>query len=183
MKKLYSIVALVIPLGVYAQNEVKPEGYKLLWFILFLIAIPLVYYFLKKVLSRSKPGKSSGTIGSLPRRKLKVELLKDRKYRPSVLTLRVSNNSKKPIDLNPPILQFRKIWTNRKFKLKGINRYEIYPLYLEAGKIHELRIDLSVFYNHNRKLKRFNWAKIRVIDSKGKKYPSSNITLRKSLFS
>ena len=183
MKKLFFSVALIIPLGVYAQSEVKPEGYKLFWFILFLIVIPLVYYLLNKVLSKSKSSNSSSLIGSLPRRKLKVELLKDRKYRPNVLTLRVSNNSEKPIDLDPPILQFRKIWTKRKFKLKGINRYEIYPLYLEAGKIHELRIDLSVFYNHNRKLKRFNWAKIRVIDSKGKKYPSSNIILRKSLFS
>ncbi len=181
MKKLFFTSLLIIPLTVLAQNEVAPEGDKLLWFVLILVAIPIVYYFVNKLVQ--KPGNKKSTPNSLSWRKLKIDLLKDRPYRPNVLTLKITNRSKKDIDVQAPVLCFRKIWSKRKFKLKGINRYEIYPLYLEAGKTHELRIDLSVFYSHDRNIKRFYWAKVRVLDTKGKKYSSSYITLRKSLFS
>ncbi|KOH45285.1 hypothetical protein [Sunxiuqinia dokdonensis] len=181
MKRVVFLFLSLVPLGVAAQNEVAPEGYKLLWVVVISVAIPVVYYFIKKILQ--KPGSRKGKPVSVSRRKLKIDLLKDRTYRPNVLTLNITNNSKKDIDLEAPVLCFRKIWSKRKFKLKGINRYEIYPLYLEAGKTHELRIDLGVFFNHDRTLKRFYWAKIRVWDTKGKKYSSSYITLRKSLFS
>lgn len=181
MKKLFFTLLLIIPLGVLAQNEVAPEGDKLLWFVLILVAIPIVYYFINKLVQ--KPGGQRGRPVSVSWRKLKIDLLKDRTYRPNVLTLRITNQGRKDIDLEAPVLCFRKVWSKRKFKLKGINRYEIYPLYLEAGKTHELRIDLSVFHSHDRNLKRFYWAKVRVLDTKGKKYSSSYITLRKSLFS
>lgn len=181
MKKLFFTSLLIIPLGVLGQNEVAPEGYKLLWFVLILVAIPIAYYFINKLVQ--KPGSQKGRSVSVFRRKLKIDLLKDRSYRPNVLTLKITNRSRKDFDLEAPVLCFRKIWSKRKFKLKGINRYEIYPLYLEAGKTHELRIDLSVFHSHDRNLKRFYWAKIRVRDTKGKKYSSPYITLRKSLFS
>lgn len=172
---------MLIPFGVVAQNEVAPEGDKLIWFVVILAAIPVVYYLINQLVRKS--GSPKVKPFSIPRRKLNIDLLKDRQYRPSVLTLKITNKSRKDIDLEAPVLCFRKIWSKRKFKLKGINRYEIYPLYLEAGKTHELRIDLSVFYSHDRKLKRFYWAKVRVMDTKGKKYSSSYITLRKSLFS
>ncbi|MGQ7868255.1 hypothetical protein [Sunxiuqinia sp. sy24] len=181
MKKLLFIWLLLIPAGVFAQNEVHPEGYKLLWFFLILVAIPILYYFIRKLLPKSVNTK--GKPVSVSRRQLKIDLLKDRKYCPNVLTLRVENKSKKDIDLEAPVLSFRKLWSKRNFKLKGINRYEIYPLFLEAGKTHELRIDLSVFFNHDRKLKRFFRAKIRLQDTKGKSYSSSSIILRRSLFS
>ena len=181
MKQLFFISLIVVPFSAFSQNEVRPEGDKLLWIFAILIAIPLVYYlFLSKRLKRKntsvKPGFRIG-------RNLKIELVKDKKYRPRVLTLRVLNKSKSDVDLEAPVLHFRKFWSKRKFKLKGIDRYEIYPLYLEAGKTHELRIDLSVFFNYDRKLKRFYWAKVRVVDKKGRTYSSRFITLRKSLFS
>ncbi len=182
MRKILYSLMIAMPLQVVAQNEVAPEGYKIFWFIAILIAIPFAYYFVSKFLKKSKPLKK-GKPGSVSRRKLKVELIKDRKLRPHVLTLKVTNSSKKDIDLAAPVLVFRKLWTKRKFKLKGLNRYEIYPLYLESGKTHELRIDLSVFYNHDRKIKRFYWAKVKVFDTRGKKYSSGYITLRRSLFS
>lgn len=181
MKTLYFCTLLVLPAAAFAQNEVHPEGYKLLWVLGILVALPIVYYFFQKFFFKGTPKK--GKPVSVSRSKLKINLLKDRKYRPKVLTLRVENKSRKDIDLEAPVLSFRKLWSKRKFKLKGINRYEIYPLFLEAGKTHELRIDLSVFYDHDRKLKRFFWAKVQLQDTKGKSYSSSFITLRKSLFS
>ncbi|WP_321288560.1 hypothetical protein [uncultured Sunxiuqinia sp.] len=181
MKQIFLFAIFSIPFVVFAQNEVKPDGDKLFWFVAVFVAIPLVYIIMNPVFK--KPSNLKGKPVSVKKSQLKIELLKDRKFKPNVLTLKIANSSKKDIDLEAPILMFRKIWTKRKFKLKGINQYVIYPLFLEAGKTHELRIDLSVFYNHDRKLKRYFWSKIRVFDTNGKKYSSSYITLRKSLFS
>lgn len=181
MKKLLLFFSLVVPAKVFSQNEVQPDGDKLLWVIVALICLPIVYYLIRFRLFPKKNIK--GRPVSVSSRKLKVELEKNRRYRPSVLTLKISNNSRKDIDLQAPVLMFRKLWSKRKFKLKGIDRYEIYPLYLEAGKAHELRIDLSVFYNYDKKLRRFYWTKIRVADTKGKAYTSRYVTMRKSLFS
>jgi hypothetical protein len=181
MKKLFFFFLINTPFQAFPQNEVPPEGGKLLWFLAILISLPLIYYLLRsRVFSKEK---IKGKPGPLFMRRLKIELTKDREYRPNVLTLKIFNNSRRDIDLQAPVLLFRKLWSKRKFKLKGINRYEIYPLYLEAGKVHELRIDLSVFYSHDKKLRRFYWTKIRVADTKGKEYSSRYVTMRKSLFS
>lgn len=181
MKKLFPLLFFVFPFQAFSQNEVQPEGNKLIWIIVVLMALPVVYYLLFHKFFQKKlriPG-----FNSLWKRSLKVELIKDRQYRPNVLTLKVLNRSRKDVDLDMPTLYFRKLWTKRKFKLKGVDRYEIYPLYLEAGKSHELRIDLSVFFNYDRKLKRYLWAKVRVTDTRGKRYSSRYVILRRSLFS
>lgn len=181
MKHYYSIVFFVTPLLVFSQNEIQPEGDKLIWIIVVLMVLPVLYYLLFHKLFQKKITLSG--FNQLWKRSLKVELIKDRQYRPNVLTLKVLNRSRKDVDLDMPTLYFRKLWTKRKFKLKGVDRYEIYPLYLEAGKTHELRIDLSVFFNYDRKLKRYLWAKVRVTDAGGKRYSSRYVTLRRSLFS
>ncbi|HKJ43617.1 MAG TPA: hypothetical protein VKA27_16085 [Sunxiuqinia sp.] len=181
MKQYYFIALLMAPLVVFSDNEIRPEGGTLLWIIAVLLLLPIIYYLVFHVLF--KRGKSTTNPKFWWKRRLKVELTKDRKYRPRVLTLKVQNRSSKDIDLEAPVIHFRKLWTKRKFKLKGIDRYEIYPLYLEAGKTHELRIDLSVFFNYDRKLRRFLWAKVRLTNTQGKKYSSRSVTLRKSLFS
>lgn len=181
MKKLAAILFLFCPFFSFSQTEVPPEGDKLVWIIAILLGLPILLILISnKLLKKNKQNRKPFSISWS---RLKVELSKNKAYRPNVLLLKVTNKSRRAIDLEAPVLCFRKIWSKRKFKLKGINRNKIYPLYLEAGKTHELRIDLSVFYKHDRKLKRFHRAKVRLIDTKGKKYSSSFVTLRKSLFS
>lgn len=181
MKKLFAILLFIVPFRLFAQNEVQPEGSKLLWAIGVLIALAIIYYLLvHRFIKKNESQKKSGTFFN---RKLKVELEKDRDYKPRVLTLRVINRSRHDVDLEAPLLVFRKLRSIRKFKLKGMNRYQIYPLYLEGGKNHELRIDLSVFYNHDKRLRKYYWAEVKVQDARGKKYSSGYVTLRKSLFS
>lgn len=181
MKQYFFIAFFMAPLVVFSENEIHPEGYKLLWIIAVILLLPFVYYLVfHKLLQK---GSSFPKQTHFWKRRLKVELTKDRKYRPTTLTLKVQNRSLKDIDLEPPVLYFRKLWTKRKFKLKGIEQYEIYPLFLEAGRDHELHINLRVFFNYDRKLKRFFWAKVRVSDTRGRKYSSRYVTLRKSLFS
>ena len=180
MKRNYLILFILFPAVTFAQNEVGPDGSLLLIILIVLVLLPLLFWGIGK-LNKSKPNK--GSTFTIQFKRLQVSLDKDRQYKPRLLTLRIENKSKKNIDLEAPVLHFRKLWTKRKFKLKGFNRQEIYPLYLEKGKTHELQIDLSVFHQHDKKLRKFFWAKIRFQDTLGRKYSSKRVTLRKSLFS
>ncbi len=180
MKRFLFFIFSVFPLVAFSQNKVDPDGYKLLVIILIVVTLPLLLYLFMRIFKKKQRQKSSF---SFHWKKLKVTLEKDQKYRPKNLTLRIVNVSNRNIDIEAPLLHFRKLWSKRNFKLKGINRQEIYPLYLEKGKTHELQIDLNVFHQHDRKLKKFYWAKIRFQDSKRRKYSSKYITLRRSLFS
>lgn len=178
MRNLFLLMMLLCPLLVFPSNEVVPEGYKLIWLVLAILALVLVIPAFRKL-------KKGGSSFHLPftGRRLKADLLQDRRYRPKTLTLVVKNISRKDIDIEAPVIMFRKLLSIRKFKLKGIDRHEIYPLYLEAGKMHELHINLSIFHGYDRALRKFYWARILLCDTSGRKYSTRYVTLRKSLFS
>lgn len=168
------------PILLQVTNEVGPEGNSAIFIIVISVVVVIFFLFVLKLLNKRKGLKTGKSIFSFS--KIKVELLKDKMYRPNTLTLLIKNSGKKDVDIEAPVLLFRKLWSKRKFKLKGINKYEIYPLYLEAGKTHELRISLSVFHGHDKSLKRFYWAKVYVYNTKGKKYASKYVILRRSLY-
>ena len=182
MKGTIFFICIILPIAAFSQTKVQPDGYKLLIGLLILLAIPVIVFLFSKM-RKKKASPQKQPPGFFKRKKLKIELTKDRKYRPKNLTLHIRNIGKKDVDIEAPLLVFRKIWNVRKFKLKGINKQEIYPLYLERNKVHEVQVDLTVFYNHDRKLKKYYRAKVILKDTKGKKYSSKNITLRKSLVS
>ncbi len=159
-----------------AQNEVGPDGDKLVWLLLFFL-LPIL--FLGYKFFRKNPGKKKKPF--IAYRKVEVSLAKDKKYYPDILTLTVKNTGSKDLDLDKPLLVFSNFWLNRKFRLKGSENRTFYPLYLEAGKTHELDIDLNKFYKHDKSLKKFPKASIKIMDIKGKKLGSKHIYLRKTL--
>ena len=174
MNKTLTCLLLFIPFLCSAQTEVGPETSKLFLLLLIIFGLPAFFLLLSRFTKR--------TTNSLSKH-LRIDLQKDRKYRPSTLTLSVKNNGDNDVDLECPVLIFRKYWRKRKFKLTGINQNTIYPLYLEAGKTHELRISLSGFHKHDHHLARYYWAKVLVRDTRSRKHSSRYISLRKSLFS
>jgi len=181
MRNLFLPAVLFFSLSAFSSDEVGPEGSSLIWFVLLL----LLFLFSFLVLPKSRSGNLSFL--HLPflfsSKRIRVILQKDKKYRPKILKLVVTNNSQKDTDLEAPVLIFRKLLLTRKFKLTGVNHSAIYPLYLEAGKVHELWISLSIFHKYDRKLKGYYWSRILIQDTHGRKYTSKYITLRKSLFS
>ena len=179
MKKLFLALALLVLASTrtMAANEIGPEGFKLLWIILIGLCIFLLLWFM---LFR----KSKISFPKIPfLRKLKIELVKNKYYKPTHLNLVIKNISSKDVDIEAPVILFRKLFAKRKFKLKGINKSEIYPLYLEKGKTHDLLINLSVFHNYDRKLKKYYWCRVFFEDTKGRKYSTKYVKLRSSLFS
>ncbi|WP_372773745.1 hypothetical protein [Mangrovibacterium sp.] len=163
----------------FGQNEVKSNAPEFFLFLAVILIVPLLFfagtYFRKKKNGRSRTWFSKGN--------LEIRLTGNKRYRPDTLTLTVRNNQSNAVDLEAPILIIRKLWSIRRFKLKGINRAEIYPLFLDSGKTHELQLKLDVFHKHDPTLRSYYWAMIRIKNTTGRVYTTNYITLRKSLIS
>ena len=156
-----------------AQNEVGPDGDKLFWFLLVILAAIIVFVAIRKKGDKKRP--------LFAREKVKIELEKDRLYYPDYLTLNVKNTGNIDIDLDRPLLVFDNFWLKRKFRLSGTNNRVFYPLYMVKGYNHTLNIDLNHFYSYDRKLRKYPKVKITILNVKGKRLGSISIYLRKTL--
>ncbi len=178
MRKGYLFLLLVLASkGLFAQTEIGPEGHNLFWVFLFIL-VPLFLYAIYRLTKKNKnqPKKKFISI-----RRLHIILKKDKLYYPDVLNLNIENKGNTDIDLAQPMLVLSNYWVKRKFKLKGSQNKVFYPLYLESGKNHELEINLNQFYKHDKSLKKFPKATIKIADVKGKSYGSKSVFLRKTL--
>lgn len=177
--------ALLIAIGLlsshllFAQNEIGPEGHKLVWLLAVVVALVIGFIVFAKPFN-SSPKKGSQSL--FKKRKVSVELSKDTLYYPDNLSLSVKNTGNTDLDIDKPLLVFDNFWLRRKFKLKGMGNHSFYPLFLERGKTHTLEIDLTRFYGHDKSLKKFPKAKVILSDVNGKKLGSKSVYLRKTLF-
>ncbi len=171
------ILFLGFNLTVFGQNEVGPEGEKLVWVILVLSVIIFAIF-----LQFRGKGKKSKSSPLFKRSRVVLKLEKDSLYYPDNLTFKVKNAGNTDIDLDRPMLVFDNFWLKRKFRLKGSDNRTFYPLYLEKGKTHTLQIDLNRFYSHDKSLKKFPKAKVVAMDVTGKRLGSKSVYLRKTLF-
>jgi hypothetical protein len=179
MKQVLTLLFfLAFSVPVFAQNEVGPEGHKLIWFVLILAVTGIVAFFW----ANSGKNKSGFKIPFFNKPKVHVELTKDRLYYPDYLELTVTNTGKTDVDINAPLLVFSGMWYSRKFKLKGTNNHQFYPLYLMQGQNHTLNIDLNRFYGFDKTLKRLPRVKVVVSEVNGRKLGSRKVLLRKTLF-
>jgi hypothetical protein len=170
---LLLFITLLSTLKLYAQNEVGPDGSKLVWVMLILAAIIISYFVFRKKGNKKRP------LFALQR--VKIELEKDRLYYPDNLILNVKNIGNTDIDLDRPLLVFDNFWLKRKFRLKGTENRTFYPLYMVKGYNHTLNIDLNHFYSYDKKLKSYPKIKITIFNVKGRRLGSNSIFLRKTL--
>lgn len=179
MKKgVFFVILLLISKALFAQNEIGPEGHKLLWVILFLVLFISAFFLLYR---RNGKSKTNSRWPLFAGKDVRIELGKDSLYYPDRLTLKVKNTGNSDIDLDQPLLVFDNFWLKRKFRLKGFANRNFYPLYLEKGKTHTLEIDLNRFYQHDKRLRKFPKTKVIVNNVKGRRLGSRSIYLRKTL--
>lgn len=172
-RTLISIIFLCFASAGFAQNEVKPDGDKLIYILLvLLVALPVIWFFNKK---------GGGKKPLFTRKRVTISLQKNRVYFPGELFLKVTNTGNTDLDLDRPLLVLDNFWLKRKFRLKGMQNHSFYPLYLEKGKTHTLNIDLARFYAHDKKLKKYPKATIILHDVNGKRLGSKSVYLRKTL--
>ena len=180
MKCWYFNLFLFDPFILGSGSETDPEKLQLIRTIDFLLVILLliVGWEFWKFFQKRKKG---SFFGWLKRVNLEVVLEKDRIFHPNVLTMTIRNIGKNEVDMNAPVLKFRKIWTKRKFKLNGVSGQPIYPMYIDSGKTHQLRLETATFHQYDRSIKSFYWACIYVSDVEGRRWKSNKVKLRRSL--
>lgn len=133
-------------------QTIGPEGDKLVWIVLILIAIFSFFFIIKK----KKWTLNLTAFKSV----LLVSLQKNKIYHPSVVHLKLLNKSNKAIVIDHPIIRFKNSFQTKAYKIKAVNASAIYPLYLEAGKTHILPIALQPFYDYEQQLKKFSKLRI-----------------------
>ncbi len=178
-KGLFLLIKLNLP-GFVSKLAESLEKETMAWIILVLI-LPFLGIFsivIYRILKNIRPIKLSRLLKSV---KLEILLEKDKPLRPQVLTMTIRNTGKNEADINAPVLEYRKIWTTRKFKLNGVSGNQIYPMFIDQGKSHQLRIETSTFHQYDRSIKSFYWARIFVTDVDGRQWKSNKVKLRKSL--
>ncbi len=160
-----------------SQNEIRPEGHKLLWLLVLLVPLVLVsFVFLFKEIRKS----TSGFFGK--KEKIELSLVKDRMHYPDTVILIVRNVGNSDVDIDRPLLVFDTFWMKRKFRVKGIQNARIYPYYLAKGETHQLKIDLNGFYQHDHSLKKYPKTTVIVYTVQGKRLGSKSVYLRNTLF-
>lgn len=170
------MLLLICSTHAFAQNEIGPDGDKLLVILLLFAVLVLAGVLLNRMGSRGKKNRPLFQV-----RRVNVKLEKDRLYYPDTLTLTVKNTGNVDLDLDRPLLVFDNFWMKRKFKIKGMQNRTFYPLYLEKNKTHTLEIDINHFYAHDKRLKRFPKVKVIIFDIKGRRLGRKSIFLRKTL--
>ena len=180
MKRIFNVLIFSsLSFRLFAQNEIGPDGDKLIWVLLIILVILVLIF----QLFRIKSGNGTLNIKSLfTFRRVKIELKKDRLYYPDFITLKLQNSGNSDIDLGKPMLVFDNFWLKRNFRIKGMNNRTFYPLYFEKGKTHSLEIDLNQFYRHDKRLKKYPKIRIKLFDIKNRKLGSKSIFIRKTLF-
>ena len=174
MKKYFLLfITLILTLKLSARNEIGPDGDKIVWVLLILLAVIILWVVFRKKGNKKQP--------LFVRQKIKTEFEKDRLYYPDNIKLTVKNIGNVDIDLDRPLLIFDNFWLKRKFRLKGMENRTFYPLYLVKNYTHTLNIDLNHFYSYDRKLKRYPKVKVTLFNVKGRRLGSNSVYLRKTL--
>jgi hypothetical protein len=179
IKGYFLLINLSLPFFV-SQLTKGVEKETLIWiiFILSILLAAILFFELRKVIRNNHSISFSRLFRQVH---LVISLDKDRPFRPQVLTMTIRNTGKNEADINAPVLEYRKIWSTRKFKLNGVSGNQIYPMFIDAGKVHQLRIETLTFYQYDRSIKSYYWARILVSDVEGRKWRSNRVKLRKSL--
>lgn len=180
MIKVYFLLLVSNPLLFLSEfsSGVDKETLVLIIIVLSVLLLVVLGYELLQFL-RSR---NSGFLSLIFRKiQLSVHVEKDRLFYPKVLTMTIRNTGNQVVDISAPVLEYRKIWSKRKFKLNGVSGQQIYPLLLEPGKVHRLPIETSTFHQYDNEIKSYYWARIYVSDVEGRKWKSNDVKLRKSL--
>ena len=107
-----------------------------------------------------------------------IILDKSQKYNPAIIGMTVTNTGTKDIDLNAPVITFKRWFSKRKFRVLKVEHAEIYPLLLEPGKAYVLDILLDQFYQAVPELQLACRMSIEMKDRNGKRFKSRTIRLK-----
>ncbi|MDP4183543.1 MAG: hypothetical protein Q8862_00080 [Bacteroidota bacterium] len=155
----------------------------LVW-LLIIICLPFLVMFLNSIYERNRGRFRNLTYSKRSNnnhasdRKVDIRLIKNFANRPSVVTMIVENNTFSSVDLDAPLVIFNAIFYQKTFRLRKVNGVQIYPLFLESGRVHNISINLNGFYSRNPRLRWFPFLTVKLKDVSGRKYAPVSVFLK-----
>lgn len=165
MRYLFLLIVVFLPVTVFGQQEIKPEG-GLLAVYVFLIATAiflLVYFAFRSKKETTHP----------VRLNIHMKVFYDNysghgsKFLYRRLEVKITNRGKTPVEIASPLIQFEKYSKKRKFKPKMQEEQRLYPLSLYPGTDHSFKIDLGKFYQKDAALQHYNKIRLLIPDMNG----------------
>ena len=154
-------------------QTVGPEGGKILWVILAIALIGLVLLFIKLKIKIPLPDFS---------KKVLVSIEKNKVYHPTIIHFTIVNKGSKSIVIQNPVLRFRRGRKTKAYKITSVKTKDIYPLYLEPNKSHNLPVTLQPFYDHYKRLKRYSCLRVEFNYSDSRFKKSKYVLLKPTMF-
>ncbi|WP_025862908.1 hypothetical protein [Prolixibacter bellariivorans] len=148
-------------------HDVGPEGYKILWTLVAILAPLVVYLLWKKISWRKLFQVKTYREQSFGNTELSISLNGEPEFKPIVLYLKMTNHSGHTKDIKAPVIVFKRWRSSRKFRIRKVNESEIYPLLLDPNQSHELTIHLEPFYRQEPILRTATRVRMEVEEVRG----------------
>lgn len=139
----------------------------------------LAFYLLRtRIYKRGIPGRKLTFSERLIPGKIDISLSGDRTSNPSYVMMVVRNTGKREVDLNAPILIFRRWRSKRMFRVLSVRESDIYPMLMDPGQESVVNISLEQFYRDVPELRRACRLSVEMKDDTGRKFKSRTIRLK-----
>ncbi|HEY3389095.1 MAG TPA: hypothetical protein VGK38_05950, partial [Prolixibacteraceae bacterium] len=129
--------------------DISPFVLMLMKWSLIIIVLVIGYFILNRTRTFAKG--TNGKKLSFNKKRVpyaaEIGLDKSQRFNPSNVGMTVTNTGTKEIDLNAPVITFKRWFSKRKFRVLKVEHSEIYPILLEPGRTYMLDISLDQFYD------------------------------------
>jgi hypothetical protein len=139
----------------------------------------LAFYLLRtRIYRKGTPGRKLSFGERLLHGKIEITLSGNRSLSPSYILMTVRNIGKCEVDLEAPVMIFKRWRSRRKFRLLTVGYSEIYPMFMDPGQESAVNISLEQFYQSVPELRRACRLSIEMKDDTGRKFKSRTIRLK-----
>jgi hypothetical protein len=146
--------------------------------IIFLFGSLAFYFIKRRIYRKGTPGRKLTFNERLLRGRIEITLSGNRSLNPSYILMTVRNTGKREVDLEAPVLIFKRWRSRRKFRVLSVEHAEIYPMFMDPGQESALNISLEQFYLNVPELRRACRLGVEMKDDTGRKFKSRTIRLK-----
>jgi hypothetical protein len=167
-------------ISILALTEFSPFIDTVLKWVMIFIVLGIVFLVYNRTNTFAK-GHSGNKLSFRKRTKpynAEIHLSKNRRLSPSIIEMSVTNTGIKIVDLEAPIIIFKRWFTNRRFRILKVEHSEIYPILLDPGRTSTLEISLDQFFESVPELQLACRMSVEMKDRKGKRFKSQTIRLK-----
>ncbi|MCL4481413.1 MAG: hypothetical protein M1445_03240 [Bacteroidetes bacterium] len=163
-------------------TKTMPNNHPVLWWGTLILGISLILWGLISLFKRMRVSPTKGrklTLKErLSRRKVQILLTGNKSRRPDYVTIAIQNYGIRPVDLQAPLLVFKRWNSERKFRINSFGGVDDFPMWLEPGYEATYDIDLDQFYYRVPALRRACRLSAEMREVSGKKFVSQTIRIK-----